>query len=210
MAKEKVKQWVILIVVAMWLLTTLSACVGSQKVAHTNPDELWGTWACNKDLGLTFSQRTDASGVEVVVKESHRRMGMGDEESYIVDRKPHQLIVTLTGGSVLLGLLAPLAEASPPMVGPQKQDAFYAATSNLKTPEGHRIFRLVKRQGVSLMKGRGYGRGYVTMVDDYFVKNRHLYHRFWRVSSGGQTEWDNVDNFKPNDKSMQEKCVRER
>ena len=95
MAKEKIKQWCLLIVVATGLLTALSACgvSKSSKVAydlsHNNlrlptyirdrheliyvdgqscPDELWGKWS-EKGLDvkkMALSHKTDKSGVQII------------------------------------------------------------------------------------------------------------------------------------------------
>lgn len=95
MAMEKIKQWVILIVVAPWLLTTLSACMskaedlrsdlqfgyvrvptsirGSHEVIYVDgqscPAELFGgRWepAAGTAVDWTYSQTIDKSGVQVI------------------------------------------------------------------------------------------------------------------------------------------------
>ena len=204
MAKVQVKQWVIFLVVATWLLTTLSACGGSRKmpvaaqgVTHTNPNELWGTWACqhgDKVYVHTFSRRIDASGVEVVSDESSDALG-GSTHTYIVDRKIHKKeTISRTSPLGIFGEILAGAGVAP--------DWSYIATSKLRTQEGHKILRVVQWNPGK----RQYG--YFT---DYVVKNGNLYIQYYRDYRDRQREWENVDNIKrASEKPHETKCVRER
>ena len=118
MAKVKVKEWVIFLVVATWLLTTLSAC-GSLatypgqknkapqiqgKIVETSsnkcPDELWGSWGSLYaggsgevfDVDKVFSHSIDESGVESVTIEYIGGFGFigGGSLTYVVDNKKRQ------------------------------------------------------------------------------------------------------------------------
>ena len=97
----------VFLVVATWLLTTLSACVPSdiallrgptqlkEKIVETPsnkcPDKLWGVWGASSNYE-SFSHNIDESGVEsVTIGNGVWAFGFGNDFSatLVVDNKKH-------------------------------------------------------------------------------------------------------------------------
>lgn len=168
MAKEKVKQWVILVVVALWLLTTLSACVSppvhlKEKIVDTLsnkcPDELWGAWGKGPDQfhshSMVFSHSIDGSGVESVTKDPSE----GYKYSYVVDNKKH------------------------PFLPNNKRSRaayiyYYSARCDLKTAQsGYQVFRITyfdKQGSPQYMYDHFVGRNRSLYTQDYLRKGDKL------------------------------------
>ena len=189
MAKEKVKkQWVMLIVGATWLLTTLSACVGKvdqlrldlsnrlvseprsildAEVIYVDgqscPDELWGRWEDIRSHSgniMTFSQTTDKSGVQEITQKEKEGFPFYTrrEKTYIVDGKLHN-------GKFPTGI-----------------KYTYAASCNFKLKDfNYKVFRVVKNRRSAegawvddyIVGGKLKGVS-ILVHGSYFTRNRHL------------------------------------
>ena len=111
MAKVKVKEWVIFLVVATWLLTTLSACFTPtppppQSKAPTKEQEktIWGRWYCNQSFGrhggalhsghgywIILSRQIDDSGIERIRRQHFFGVLAGNSDLILIaDGKWHR------------------------------------------------------------------------------------------------------------------------